>query len=62
MGGIRDERFLKPDAFVQIRRSIEEIMGNKEPFGLISSDYMIGTKKHKEKSFMKEFEDVGAIL
>jgi len=29
-GGIRDERFLKPDKFVQIRRSIEEIGGNKK--------------------------------
>jgi hypothetical protein len=33
----------------------------KKPLGLISSDYMIGTKKHEEKSFMKEFEDAGAI-
>ena len=60
LGGIRDERFLKPEIFSQIRKSIEEKRGNQQPFDLISSGYTSGSKKRGENSFVKKFEDFGA--
>jgi len=60
LGGIRDDRFLKPEIFLQIRKSIEEKRENKQPFDLIASGYTSGLEKPGENSYVKKYEDAGA--